>query len=206
MGCGPRPAGRAGPCSRCHREGEDAPTRGAGRVTPCRKTGIQARLPPASLCCPGQDQSHLQQEQAQASERLPGDSPCPHQRVGPRGRRVRPAATWRACHRSTCGRSQRLGRPGPRSSTGRGISGYRRWYWLTVFRWASPRMRATSCASMRSSRITRRGMLVSLHLKAAMSYGCWLVPSDPTDSFGQNQSDKRRHRRCANTPGSGRDP
>ena len=33
----------------------------------------------------------------------------------------------------------------------------RRMYRLTVLRWESPRIRATSCASMRSSRATRRG-------------------------------------------------
>ena len=37
--------------------------------------------------------------------------------------RVFPSAAWRACHRSISGRSHRLGRPRPRSRTGRGISG-----------------------------------------------------------------------------------
>ena len=36
--------------------------------------------------------------------------------------RVRPSSTCRACHRSISGRSQRLGRPRPRSRTGRGVS------------------------------------------------------------------------------------
>ena len=45
------------------------------------------------------------------------------QRAEPRRGRVFPSAAWRACHRSISGRSQRLGRPRPRSRTGRGISG-----------------------------------------------------------------------------------
>jgi hypothetical protein len=48
--------------------------------------------------------------------------------------RVRPSSTCLACHRSISGRSHRLGRPRPRSRTGRGMSGYRCTYWLTVFR------------------------------------------------------------------------
>jgi hypothetical protein len=45
------------------------------------------------------------------------------QRAEPRLGRVFPSAIWRACQRSISGRSQRLGRPRPRFSTGRGISG-----------------------------------------------------------------------------------
>lgn len=36
------------------------------------------------------------------------------------------------------------------------MSGYRDWYWLTVLRWASPRISATSRASIRSSTETLR--------------------------------------------------
>jgi hypothetical protein len=75
---------------------------------------------------------------------------------GRRPRRVRPCATVVACQRSISGRSQSMGRPGPRFTTGRGMSGYRVWYLLTVFRWASPRMAATSWASMRLSTRTLR--------------------------------------------------
>lgn len=47
-------------------------------------------------------------------------------------------------HFSISGRSQRRGRPLPRSIIGRGMSSYFLRYSLTVFRWASPRMPATS--------------------------------------------------------------
>ena len=47
------------------------------------------------------------------------------QRLARRFGRVLPSFTCRACHRSISDRSQRLGRPRPRSRTGRGISGYR---------------------------------------------------------------------------------
>jgi hypothetical protein len=47
----------------------------------------------------------------------------PHQRTEPRLGRVFPRAAWRTCQRSISGRSQRLGRPRPRSRTGRGMSG-----------------------------------------------------------------------------------
>jgi hypothetical protein len=61
--------------------------------------------------------------------------------------RVLPSATCRECHRSICGRSQRQGRPEPRSSTGRGMSGYRRSYPMTGLRWLRPRIWATFWAS-----------------------------------------------------------
>jgi hypothetical protein len=78
--------------------------------------------------------------------------------------RVRPSPTCRACHRSTCGRSQSLTRPWPRSTTGCGMSSYVRWYWKTVLRWESPRMSATTCASTRSSVATRGDTESILHV------------------------------------------
>ncbi|MGH3262995.1 MAG: hypothetical protein ACRDNS_13460 [Trebonia sp.] len=49
-------------------------------------------------------------------------------------RRVRPSAFRADAHSSVSDRSQSFTRPWPRSRTGRGMSAYRRWYWLTVLR------------------------------------------------------------------------
>jgi hypothetical protein len=73
------------------------------------------------------------------------------QRARRRAGRLRPLAACFAAQRSISGLSQSLTRPGPRSKTGLGMSAYRRLYWLTVLRWARPRMSATPCVSSRSS-------------------------------------------------------
>src|SRR5579871_1302603 len=73
--------------------------------------------------------------------------------------RGRPRRTGprRRSHSSISGRSQSVGRPAPRLTAGRGISGYRCWYPLTLLRCERPRSSATPWASMRSSVLTIGG-------------------------------------------------
>ena len=121
---GPRPAGRQGD----GRGGRETPAcferRSAGVLTGGRRP-VRARLPPASGSCAVSGKSHTHQEHP--GERRPaGREDHARQRAERSFLRVFPSASWRACQRSISGRSQRLGRPRPRSRTGRGMSGYRR--------------------------------------------------------------------------------
>ena len=127
----------------------------AGGVLPIWRRPIRGRPQIGSGRSPGTKQSHTQKQERETADPRPRPSGR-RQRLGCFLGRVRPSFTCRVCHRSISGRNQRLGRPRPRSRTGRGMSGYRCRYWLTVLRWVSPRIRATSCASMRSSMSTRR--------------------------------------------------
>ena len=94
--------------------------RSAG-VLPVGRRPIQDRLPPGSGRFAVQGGSHEQQETSWATAN-PGSGTRARQRAEPRRGRVFPSAAWRACQRSISGRSQRLGRPRPRSRTGRGMS------------------------------------------------------------------------------------
>jgi len=111
--------------------------------TPRRKTARPGPSPAGEWMLCGSEESHEHQEPPGERQGEVLQDPA-SQRAERRLGRVLPSATWRACHRSIWGRSQRHGRPGPRSRTGRGMSWYRRWYWLTVFRWLRPRILATS--------------------------------------------------------------
>lgn len=102
------------------------------------------------------------------------------------GHRHRPELASRSDrHRSISLRNHSLQRPWPRSTTGRGIAGYRRWYAETVLRCARPSSSATPCASLRSSASRYGGTLMSLQPLTGSTRGC---------------PDDRRAGRCAGPP------
>src|SRR5438445_289311 len=78
---------------------------------------------------------------------------------------------------SISGRSQRRARLGPRSTTGRGISGYRCRYVLTLLGWARPRRSATSLSSAGST-VRILSQLSAWCLSQGMSLD-WEVVLDP---------------------------
>jgi hypothetical protein len=156
-GRGPHPASLQGDGCGGSRDAFVIPASPPAGVVPIRRRPIRARRRIVSRCSAGQGRSHKQKDN-QRTTRSRDTNTEGRQRAARRFGRVRPSSTCRACHRSISGRSQRLGRPRPRSRTGRGMSGYRWTYWLTVLRWVSPRIRATSCASIRSSMSTRRAI------------------------------------------------
>jgi hypothetical protein len=120
-GSSPRPDGLPGRRLRPLARRGRASMVASGRVLPVGRRPIQDRLPPGSGRFAVQGRSHEQQETSWGTAN-PGSGTRARQRAEPRRGRVFPSAAWRACQRSISGRSQRLGRPRPRSRTGRGMS------------------------------------------------------------------------------------
>ena len=81
--------------------------------------------------------------------------PAGGQRATRRAGRVRPLDASFAAQRSISGRNQSFTRPSPRSTMGRGMSSYLRWYRLTLLRCDRESKSATAWASRRSSVATR---------------------------------------------------
>jgi hypothetical protein len=109
----------------CHLEATGIRPRAAASDGVCRRTpglttGIRARRQTGSGWTFGPRQARSRSQPPRPAGPRPA---CGHQRDGRRPRRVRPRAADEVCQRSICGRSQSIGRPRPRLTTGRGMSG-----------------------------------------------------------------------------------
>jgi len=154
--CGDRPAGRS-PNERSRhsscRHGSSrrsSPRRAIAAPAPLRwgtpdlATPVRAVTKSGSGGSTGRGLTDTDKDDLEGSRSNPGcDQRRQAQRATRRAGRVRPLEPSSAAQFSISRRSQSLTRPTPRSITGRGMSGYRRWYWLTVLRWESWRMSAT---------------------------------------------------------------